>query len=117
MLQITELTSEPKQIQTLTLPDGTDVVLSIEYKPMQSGWFIESITHENWVARNLRIVTSPNMLRQYKNQIPFGLACFVTDGHEPVLQEDFSQARAQLFILTAEEVDDYEEILSGEASA
>lgn len=115
MLLIKELTSEPKQRHTILLPTGEQVVLTLEYKPMQLGWFIQQIAFNDWEANNLRVVTSPNMLHQFKNQIPFGLACFVSDGHEPSLLEDFSAARAQLFVLTSDEATLYEEFLSGQA--
>lgn len=116
MLLIKELTDEPQQRHTILLPSGQQVVLTLEFKPMQLGWFVQQITYNDWQANNLRVVTSPNMLHQFKNQIPFGLACFVTDGQEPSQQEDLLQSRAQLFILTSDETTEYEEFLSGQAS-
>lgn len=47
------------------------------------------------------------MLLQFKNQIPFGIACYSTNNREPSLQEDFSSGTSQLFILDQAEVKEY----------
>lgn len=117
MLRINELTDEFKQKHTLVLPDGTSFTMIIEYKPLQTGWFITSLTYGEFQIYNLRVVTSPNMLHQYRNQIPFGLACFVQEDQEPMLQQDFSSSRAKAYVLTEEEVDLYEDFLSGQAAS
>lgn len=110
MLPIQAISTEAKQRMELVLGDGTIVELEIEYKPQQYGWFITSLTYGEVVLKGLRIVTSPNMLYQWRNVLPFGLACFVTGYREPTQLEDFEQNAAQLFLLTQEEMavlDDY----------
>ncbi len=117
MLRINGISSDAKQKHTLLLDDGSNLIINMEYKPLQTGWFIVQLVHNTFVLNNLRIVTSPNMLHQYKNQIPFGLGCFVQGDQEPMLKEDFSSNRAKLRILTAAEVILYGEILSGQTTA
>lgn len=114
MLRINGITSDAKQKHTLLLGDGSLLLMTLEYKPLQTGWFITQLVHEDFTLNNMRVVTSPNMLHQYKNQLSFGLGCFVLEDQEPMLKEDFSSGRAKLMILTAEEVDLYAEILSGQ---
>lgn len=114
MLQITQLTSNAKQNQNLILQDGTSIFIEIEYKPQQLGWFITNLAYRSFSVQNIRITTSPNMLRQFKNQIPFGMACFTVANQDPTLQEDFSSNRSQLYILTADEVAAYEAYLNGD---
>ena len=112
MFQIQNITSETKQLQTLVLPDGTSIVLEICFVPMQLGWFITSLTYGEFILNGVRITNSPNILYQFKNQIPFGLACFSTQDREPSLQEDFQSGASKLYVLTEAEVAEYAEFLS-----
>lgn len=105
MLLIEQLTSDSKQKQVLLLDDGTTISLTIEYKPLQFGWFITELSRLDFVIQGMRICTSPNLLQQFCNQIPFGLACYTSGNAEPTLQEDFAPGgRSQLYILTEAEV-------------
>ncbi len=114
MFLIQQLTTQPRQSQTLVLPDGSLLNLAIYFIPMQFGWFIPSMVYGNFVLNGLRITVSPNMLRQFKNQIPFGLSC-VSNGQnrEPSQQQDFSSGAFSLFLLDKTEVNQYEELLAG----
>ena len=114
---IQNLTDDFKQDQNLILPDGTTMSMSIEYKPQQLGWFITQLIYQTFEVDNIRICTSPNILRQFKNLIPFGLACFTTGNAEPTTQEDFLSGRSQLYLLTSDEVIQFEHILTGALSA
>lgn len=114
MLQIDGFTSNPRQKQTFVLEDGTRVQLTIHFIPMQYGWFITELIYEDFTLNGVRIVNSPNMLHQFRNQIPFGLACFTRGNREPTFQEDFETQASQLYLLTADEVDEYAEYLSGQ---
>ncbi len=82
------------------------------FRPMQQGWFINEIAWNNFVCRGIRITNSPNILHQFKNQIPFGLACYSVANREPSLQEDFSSGASKLYILTEDEVAAYAEYLT-----
>lgn len=116
MLKIDQINNQPKQKHTLVLEDGTTVTIVLEYKPLQTGWFITSLVHGDFTLFNMRVVGSANMLHQYRNKLSFGLGCFVVGNQEPMLRDDFSSGRAKLCILTEAEVKLYAEILSGEAS-
>ena len=112
MLQITQLTNDTFQEQTLILSDGTTLFLQLYFVPMQQGWFMPTLTYQNFTLDGLRITNNPNMLRQWQNILPFGLACFSQGSREPSLQDDFQSGYSSLFILTAAEVAEYEDILS-----
>lgn len=114
MYKVQRLTADPLQTQRVGLPDGTFVNLTIYYVPMQFGWFITKLSYGTFLLEGTRITNSPNMLHQYKNQIPFGLACFTDNEREPTQQQDFSSGASNLYILTAEEVVQYSEFLSGQ---
>lgn len=103
MKTINELTVEPKQNHVFSLEDGSVINVTFEYRANQIGWFI-SFTYEGQSFNNRRIVTSPNMMRQFKDLIPFGFACSTTDGGEPTFQTDFENKRAVFYLLNEDDV-------------
>lgn len=112
MLRIQNITTDSRQKQTLLLPDGTNFEMTLYYVPLQFGWFITELVYQDFVLRGARVCNSPNMLHQYRNQIPFGLACFSAEDREPMFQQDFSSEASKLYVLTEEEVDEYTEFLT-----
>lgn len=113
MLQIQQLTTDTPQQHTLVLPDGSQFSMQLVFVPMQYSWFIKNLTYGDFILGCVRISNSGNILRQFKNQIPFGLACFSTESREPSLQEDFSSGNSNLFILSVAEVKQYEDFIIG----
>lgn len=111
MYLIQQITGDALQKQTLLLPDGTSLSLTINFVPMQYGWFITSLIYQSFTLNGLRITNSPNMLHQFRNQIPFGLACFSANNREPSQQQDFLSGASQLYILSAAEVAQYTGLL------
>lgn len=83
------------------------------YRPIQQGWFINELVYGDFILRGIRIVNSPNMLNQWRNKLPFGLACFTQGNREPSLQQDFSSEAAKLYVLTQAEVQEFSEYLTG----
>jgi len=86
----------------LTIADGSIVNMTIYYIPQQMGWFYNLSWNNNtssFILNGRRIVCSPNMLRQYQNNIPFGLSCATADGTEPMNVTDFTSGFAKLFLL------------------
>lgn len=114
MFKIQNLTDSASQKQSLVLPDGTIIQITIYYVPLQLGWFITSLIYQDFEVNGLRISNMPNILYQFKNQIPFGLACFSASGREPSQAQDFLSDASELFILDEAEVEEYAEILSGQ---
>lgn len=115
MYVIQQITNDAFQKQTLILPDGSPLDMTIYFAPMQYSWTITELIYAsaNFTLNGLRITNSPNMLYQFKNQIPFGLACFSTANREPQLQEDFASGNSILYILSQAECQAYAELLSG----
>ena len=113
MQQITGLTDKPTQTTTVILPDGTQLILSIFYIAQQLGWYFTSINWNNgtFTENGRRIVNHGNMLRQYRNILNFGLACFTVGNREPTQIEDFNTETSNLYLLSASEVQDYETFL------
>lgn len=110
MNRIDSINSNPKQSLTLVLEDGSKFSFSMEYVENQRGWFY-TLVYGEFILYNRRIVASPNMLRQFRNIIPFGIACTTQDRYEPIFIDDFSKDRATMYILNEEDVVSVEEFL------
>lgn len=113
MLLVQNITSDALQKQTLVLPNGASFTLTMYFRPMQYGWFINELVYGSFTLNGVRITNLPNILHQFRNQLPFGLGCFTVADREPSQQDDFSSGVAQLFVLTADEVEQYAEFLRG----
>lgn len=112
MNQINQISNDPLQTLIFSLPNGNQVSMTIYFIPMQYGWFITNLTYGDFVLNGVRITNNPNILRQFKNQIDFGLACFSASEREPSQQNDFATDASSLYILTSDEVQEYEDFLN-----
>ena len=99
-MNIITVPSYPSQKQRLILPDGSSVTLQMAFKPMQYGWFIQSLIWQQFSLAGVRVVYSPKIMNQFRNQIPFGLACYSVQNREPTQQEDFSSKNSTLYLMT-----------------
>ena len=109
MYKVEQLLNYANQKKSLTLPDGSVINMTLYYVDMQKGWFIRELTYGDFTVRGMRITRQPDLLYQFRNQIPFGLACFGT--REPTLIDDFIEDVCQLYVLTEDEVEEYSEFL------
>lgn len=111
MYLVENINANPKQKKRLLVEDFF-IDIEIEFKPLQRGWFFTSISCSNgFEVTNLRLCTSPNMMNQFINQIPFGIGIFVEGNEEPTFLEDFDSGRAKMYILSKAECDAYTEYL------
>lgn len=100
-------TDASTQSAEVILDDGTVAVLTLTYRPQQMGWFYNLAWTGNgasFTVNGRRLVTSPNILRQFKHQIPFGIMVDVADGSEPTQQADLATGRARLYLLTTADI-------------
>lgn len=110
---IQNITADPLQQQTIVLPNGNSFTLQLYFMPQQYAWIIQQLTYQNFQLQGIRITNNPNLLFQWQNQIPFGLACFSTANREPTQQQDFSSGNSQLFVLSPAEVAQYTALITG----
>ena len=61
------------------------------------------IKYKNFIAKGLKIVRGPNIIKRNINVLPFGITVSVSDNLEPFLINDFVSGRVSLFLLTQEE--------------
>lgn len=104
MKLIDALTSDANQSVSVVLDDGTKVDLTFNYKESQQGWFYTLVYGAVLTINNRRLVNSPNMLRQFRGILPFGIACIVNDGLEPVYIDDLSNGRVSVYIMNPTDV-------------
>ncbi len=114
MYQIKQITTDALQTQVLVSPEGFQIGFTLYFVEMQAGWFIRKLTYLDFTLENVRVTNSPNILYQFQNQLPFGLACFSDHDREPSLIGDFFNGYSKMYILTAAECLAYSRFLRGE---
>lgn len=103
MQKITQITSKSKQRMTLVLENNETVDFLLYYLPRQQSWFF-NFSYLNTDSICNRVVLSPNALRQFRKNIPFGIAFAAESNVEPFNITDFSSGRVSMYILNADEV-------------
>lgn len=96
------------------LADGTRVKLELFYRPQQQGWYFNLTVPQptgDFVVKGRRLVTSPNMLRQFRELISFGLGFVTNDNSDPTDQDIFSNGNGTLVLLNAADVAAVESII------
>ena len=103
MIQLTNLTDAASQQTIVTLDDGTYMTLLLEYFGGIQRWMY-SISHPLITLNAQNLCQSPNLLRPYRTQIDFGLACTAADFVDPVTINDFINGRVALYVLNATDI-------------
>ena len=105
---ITTLTEYPNQLHTLVLEDNNTAEIRLQYFARMQAWYLD-LTFENTTINGLKVVLYPNLLRQFRKYLPFGLMVY-TDNElvEPFEIEAFSSGRVKIGILNSDEVEEIE---------
>lgn len=104
MYKFTNLGNQARQQLTKILDDGTQIVFTFEYKANQLGWFF-GFQYGDVNYQNIRLTTSYNILRAYRNWLPFGLRCDTPDFEEPMNMDDFITGYATVYLLDRQDVE------------
>ena len=102
MIQITEINDDPKQILYLVINGYDKAKLTLEFKPNQYSWFY-SLEWQNFSTFNEKISNSPNILRQYRKILPFGILIGTDGGQDPMSIDAFTTTSG-LYLLDSSEV-------------
>lgn len=105
MKVITSLTSSPNQLNELVLDNNKSAIFRLRYYPRMLSWFFD-ISYEKISINNVKVVLHPNILRQFKTRLPFGMMIY-TDNLSPVEPfqiTDFQTGRVKIAILNDSEV-------------
>ncbi len=102
---INNLTNFADQVTTLQLPDGSEAALELIYNGATERWTM-NVTYApaNFAVNGVGLCCSPNMLRQWQNILPFGIACVTADQTDPVDVNDFYTGRVALYLLTQADI-------------
>lgn len=126
MQQVNGITSGANQTLTVPLPDGSELSITLIYRESQFAWFMNvSQTPGTFELNGFQVVSADtnssglgNMLRQFKNQISFGLCCFTINDRNPTNLQDFVSpapginAASGLFLLNAADVQTFENYIA-----
>lgn len=103
MRLLSNLTDAADQLMTVPIEDGSLAKLEFFYRPGIQRWSV-NISHPLLVINGVNLALSPNILRQWKNLIPFGMAIDSTIGLDPMNAEDFKNGVSLAYIISAAEV-------------
>lgn len=111
MKLIDRLNDSANQKFTLNAIDSGDQITCVmQYLPTQRGWVL-NVSYNGFELNGIAVVNSFNILRNYRNIIPFGLTVTTIDGFDPYYVQDFSSQRAQMYLLSTSEVEELETAL------
>jgi hypothetical protein len=108
MKYINKLNANSFQTAFLTGNPGQRIRMDLRYLPTQEVWLAD-FELEDFIVNGIAVTKSPNILRNYKNIIPFGISCTTADGGDPRSLGDFEDQYAALYLLTQDEVLEIEE--------
>ena len=94
------------QFMSLALPDGSSGSLELLFMGSTNRW-IFNLTHSdlpNGALNGQMLCVHPNILRNFKNLLSFGMACTGANGLDPVNIESFANGSNRLYILDAVDV-------------
>lgn len=103
MLQITGLTNDGLQQFVLNGIPGVSASVLLRFMPRIQNWIMD-ISSGSFTANGIPILCGPNILRQWRNIIPFGIACTDIYFLDPYTINDFAIGAASLYLLNSADV-------------
>lgn len=103
MLYINKITNDPSQQLTLTGISNLTISMTLQFCPRTETW-IMGIDDGTNLIEGISVVSSLNILRQWQNIIPYGIACVCASGLDPYRVGDFASQFANLYLLNSDDV-------------
>lgn len=88
MIRADNLSQDPSQLSTVLLADKSTVQIELVYRGATQRWSA-NISRAGFTVDGVNLCVHPNLLRPWRNTIPFGLACASADGADPIDLNDF----------------------------
>lgn len=98
MFALNNLTAAGNQTTTAILADGSSVILTFNYRAAIQRWTVD-VMRGFFIAKGLGLSTHPNLLRSWRNIIPFGIQIETADGTDPFMADDLQSGRVTINIL------------------
>lgn len=112
MRKVDNLTSDADQTTRITLDDGSIVTMRFVYDGTVQRWRL-NVSRGAVSIEGINVCVHPNLLRQFRRNITFGLAVAAADQVDPVYIDDFANGRVTVYILEQDDVDYVENNLLG----
>lgn len=113
MKKIVNISNNPKQHIQLVTDNGDDVDFYLEYKPRVESWFF-SFRWKNIEANNLTVCLHPNILRQFKRIMDFGIGFRSYTKIEPFFIDAFSAGKCEMVLLNEDDIQEIEAVIYNE---
>ncbi len=110
MNTINGINDQAAQIILVTIEDGSRATLTLYWRPQQNGWYFDldwpgsANIQVPFASYNRRVVTAGNLLRQFRELLPFGLAVFTPDNEDPSTRTCWADGSATLVLLNSADV-------------
>lgn len=103
-MQIIEnITTAVKQKMTLVLDNNEKADFWLHFNARMEAWFF-SFTYKDITIKDLKVCLHPNILRQFRNIIPFGITFISKNLVEPFQQSSFAKGTCEMWLLSQEDV-------------
>ncbi len=109
---IDNLTNFADQTTLVKLEDGSTVSIELIFHGATERW-VMNVTYGDRVFNGVGVCCYPNLMRPWKNLIPFGIACTSANQTDPFNINDFATGRVLLYVLDEADVLDIEENVFG----
>ncbi len=103
MLYINKITANASQQITLTGIPSVTITMHLRFLPRVQQW-VADFDDGTIQIYGVSVMCSINLLRQWKNVIPYGISCIRADGLDPYQVTDFADQLANLYLLDAADV-------------
>ena len=103
-MAVAEQRQDPFQRARLVLADSSRASMTLWYSTGQSGWFFDLEYGDKFALSGVRLVSSPNLLRSWRDILPFGLAVLTKNKSEPLRQTDLSDGTVELYLLEGDDI-------------
>lgn len=98
MFQLNNLTASANQTSTAVLADGSSVVLTFHYWAVTHRWTFDA-SRKGFAVKGKGLSSHKNILRPWRNAVPFGLRVQTQDGTDPFMPDDLSSGRVAVIVL------------------
>lgn len=110
---ITSITDEPKQSFVLRLENNESATIKLYYYESQNSWYFD-VQYKDYINAGNKVVLTFNALRHLKKILPFGIGFISVSQADPYALDAFSSGNFMMTLLTADDVQTFEEVVYNE---
>ena len=107
MYRVTGLTDDNFQKATLIVGENETCDFKLYFCATQYSWYFDW-KYKDITSKGNKVILSPNILRYFRNRLPFGLA-FLSDDNIPPFKVDDFVSRVSLYILDSDDIEQLED--------